>query len=218
MLTQRGSLDEIENLPVGHLLSPACNLRPLRWGEFALEAPEQSVQHFDLALVRCMFRDAHPEYRLLEDCTQRAVRTVDRTFEAREEPLLPSGYVELAPRCAPERGAVLIAFAADLPRAFPRTLHQRSVGLLHAREARIPGTWLTLCSGRRDWAGVHAVLVSIEVAQLGLQEADLPERVVDFADADQLLSERDTQVDFRLPRQMRPQRVTRRRHAAACLR
>jgi regulator of protease activity HflC (stomatin/prohibitin superfamily) len=39
-------------------------------------------------------------------------------------------------------------------------------------------------------------LVSIEVTQIVLQEADLPDLVVDFADAHQLLRQRRTQVDL----------------------
>ena len=59
-------------------------------------------------------------------------------------------------------------------------------------------------------AGLDPVLVSIEVSQIVLEEADLPDLVVDFADAHELLCQRRTQVDLpRLPTQMRPQRVMR---------
>jgi hypothetical protein len=44
--------------------------------------------------------------------------------------------------------------------------------------------------------GLDPVLISIEISQIVLQEADLPDLVVDLADAHQLLRQRSTQVNF----------------------
>ena len=50
--------------------------------------------------------------------------------------------------------------------------------------------------GERIGTGFHTVLSSTEVSQIVVQEADLPDLVVDLADAHELLCQRRTQVDL----------------------
>ena len=54
----------------------------------------------------------------------------------------------------------------------------------------------TVSGAKGFGTGFHPVLIRIEVPQIVLQEADLPDLVVDFADAHQLLCQRRTQVDL----------------------
>lgn len=90
VFAQRAAFDQIEDVAVGRILRAFGELGPFGCREFALEAVEQSIEHFDLAFVERLFGEGLPELRFCVDRAERFLGSVYSTQQAGEEPVLPA--------------------------------------------------------------------------------------------------------------------------------